>query len=387
MAEKNTTYICPSCGGRLEWAPSEQKLICPYCGSQYDADYFEKQEQQIGKDLEEQQYKKGEDASEQGYTSAGDATDASAEDPVDLRIYHCSSCGAEIVTDKTTMATSCAFCGSPVVLAEQIDTDFRPKWILPFGVDKKNVEDIYWDYVKSRPFTPAQFRSRSQIEKIKSVYLPFWLYDLDMQGTMSARGEQLMTSSDSHFVYTTHQVYALERGGRVTLNKIPVDASSRAPDDSMDSIEPFDLNGMKPFRTAYMAGYMAERYDQDEKDCYERARQRAAYTMSGILHRSIGSFSSVEILSENVSVTDRRGAAGEKTQTEDVSGVRADYALLPVYLLFTKYQGKGYMFAVNGQTGKAVGDVPASGGRVFLSFLLWFGILTGILYLVGWLLF
>ena len=383
MAGNNKIFICPSCGGKVEWSPSAGRIVCPYCGTEYAPDYFETQEQQLNQELDQQHYQKGEEASSQGYGSPDQATDDSAGDPGDLMIYQCSSCGAQIITDKTTVATNCAFCGSPVVLTEQLDTAFRPKWILPFRVDKAKVEDIYWGYVKSRPFTPAQFRARSQIDKIKSVYLPFWLYDIDMQGSLSARGEQLLTSSDKHFVYTTHQIYDLQRAGTLTLTRIPVDASSRSPDDSMDSIEPFDLNELQPFRTGYMAGFMAERYDQSETECYSRAMNRAVNTMRGILHQSIGGFASVQILSEDISEL-RRGSGGRaETQTEDTSGVRADYALLPVYLLFTRYKGKEYLFAVNGQTGKAVGDVPASVGRAMVFFLICFAILTVILYVIG----
>ena len=67
--------------------------------------------------------------------------------------------------------------------------------------------------------------------------------------------------------------------------------------------------------------------------------------------------------------------------------MRADYALLPVYLLFTKYNGKDYLFAVNGQTGKAVGEVPVSSGKMLGFFLICFAVLTVILYLVGWMFF
>ena len=387
MAGNNKTYICPSCGGRVEWSPSAQKIVCPYCGSEYSPEFFGKQEQQLTQDLDQQQYPKGEEAAPHGYEAAADATDDSAWNPADLRVYQCSSCGAQIVTDKTTVATNCAFCGSPVVLTEQLDTTFRPKWILPFRVDKTKVEEIYWDYVKSRPFTPAKFRSHSQIEKIRSVYLPFWLYDMDMQGSLSARGEQTLTSSDKHFVYTTHQIYDLQRAGTLTLTKVPVDASSRSPDDAMDSIEPFDLNELQPFRMGYMAGFMAERYDQNEKECYPRAMNRATNTMRGVLHQSLGGFASVQILSEEVSELRRGSGTASKSQTEETSGVRADYALLPVYLLFTQYKGKEYLFAVNGQTGKAVGDVPASGSRMLTFFLICFGILTGIFYVIGWLFF
>ena len=37
---------------------------------------------------------------------------------------------------------------------------------------------------------------------------------------------------------------------------------------------------------------------------------------------------------------------------------RAKYALYPVWLLNTTWEGKKYTFAMNGQTGKFVGNLP-----------------------------
>ena len=382
MASEIRTYKCPSCGAELNFSPGEQKIVCPFCNSRYDIADLAGVSQQIESDLDAQQYAKGEEASQHGYTSAASATDDTGLDPRDLRVYKCPSCGAQVVTDKTTVATNCAFCGTPVVIAEQLDTDFRPRWIIPFQVEKSRVESIYWNYVKSRPFTPGKFRSRSQIEKIKCIYLPFWLYDMDMQGTLTARGERTMTTADAHFVYVTHQVYDIRRAGTRTLSHVPVDASSRSPDDAMDSIEPFDLNALVPFDTAYLSGFLAERYDEDENQCYERARRRAGQTMADVLNRSVGGYQAVQVTSREVGELRPYGAAYTE-QTAQSSGVRADYALLPVYLLFTKYKGVDYLFAVNGQTGKAVGEVPTSSGRAAAFFFILFAVITAVIFLLG----
>ncbi len=39
------------------------------------------------------------------------------------------------------------------------------------------------------------------------------------------------------------------------------------------------------------------------------------------------------------------------------------YALLPVWMLHTKWQNQDYLFAMNGQTGKLIGDLPVSKGK------------------------
>ena len=46
-----------------------------------------------------------------------------------------------------------------------------------------------------------------------------------------------------------------------------------------------------------------------------------------------------------------------------------DYALLPVWLLSTRWKDKVYLFAMNGQTGRLVGDLPISRQRLAA----WFG--------------
>ena len=358
----NRVYRCPACGGELEWSPSAQKLRCPYCGSEFDLSEFDRKEEGIGQELDSDDYEKGEDAGAAGHTSTSDATDDSAVNPQDLRVYRCRNCGAEIITDKTTMATSCAFCNSPVVLTEQLDTEFRPKWILPFRIERKRVEQIYLDYVKSRPFTPKEFTSRAQIEKIKGIYIPFWMYHMDLSGSLDATGETVMTTSDRDYVYTHHKVFHIVRNGIVNIDKLPVDASSKTPNDAMDSIEPFDYNDLKPFRMSYMAGFLAERYDEDMQQCRDRAMVRARNTVEQKLASTISGYSSLHVTSTNI---------------EPLPGkpVRAEYAMLPVYLLFTKYLGRDYLFAVNGQTGKAIGNVPVSKTRAALFCAPLFGIL------------
>lgn len=363
MADEEKIYKCPSCGGFLQWSPEDQKLKCPYCGSVYDISVFQQGERETEKDIRDGNYQKGETTGEAG--AARRATDDTGVNPDDLRVYRCQNCGAEIVTDKTTAATTCAFCGSPVVLIQQFDTTFRPQWIVPFAVDRNRVQDIYRQYIKSRPFSPRAFLQEAVVEKMRGVYIPFWLYGMNMRGDMEAKGEHVFTTRDANYIYTTHQVFRLVRGGTLTVNNLPVDASSKTPDGAMDSIEPFDFSGMKPFRMSYLPGYYAERYDQDIRQCAERAVRRATESTREELMQTLGGYANVQVMNENIRPSD--------------SNWSASYALLPAYLLNVKYRNKDYFFAINGQTGRIVGRVPASPGRTAL----FTGAVFGIFYVIG----
>ena len=49
----------------------------------------------------------------------------------------------------------------------------------------------------------------------------------------------------------------------------------------------------------------------------------------------------------------------------------AHYALLPVWMLTTKWKDKDYLFAMNGQTGKMIGDtLPKDGMKMLRQFVI-----------------
>ena len=121
-----------------------------------------------------------------------------------------------------------------------------------------------------------------------------------------------------------------------------VDGSTKMPNGHMDAIEPYDYRAFQPLSTAYLPGYMADKYDEDADTCQARAHSRMQNSVS------ITGYNSVITLSENISI----------------DYTAKHYALLPVWMLHTKWQGKDYPFAMNGQTGKLVGDLPVDKRKV-----------------------
>ncbi|MEJ1507172.1 hypothetical protein SMA38_24635, partial [Escherichia coli] len=83
---------------------------------------------------------------------------------------------------------------------------------------------------------------------------------------------------------TTTQHYDVRREGSADFAKVPVDGSSKMPNTHMDAIEPFDYGDLKPFSTAYLPGYLADRYDEDADACAERAYRRMYNSTADALH-------------------------------------------------------------------------------------------------------
>ena len=142
------------------------------------------------------------------------------------------------------------------------------------------------------------------------------------------------------------------RAGTMPFEKVPVDASTKMPDDHMDSIEPYNYDDLKPFSTAYLPGFLADKYDVTVEESRERADGRCASSLEGALGRTTTAYDSCIPLRRDIHL--RRG--------------KVHYALLPVWMLHTKWNGKDFLFAMNGQTGKLVGDLPTDMGKFWAIF-------------------
>ena len=199
--------------------------------------------------------------------------------------------------------------------------------------------------------------------------MPYWLFDCDASGSVTFSGTQVQHWSDDDYDYTRTSYYDLHRNGQAAFRAVPVDGSSKMADDLMESIEPFNLSEAVDFKAAYLAGYLADRYDVSYEENTPRANERVRDSMIQSMRETTREYLSVTPKSTNIAV----------------NGGKVRYALYPVWILNTTYKGSKYIFAMNGQTGKLVGDLPLDKG----AFWKWFGILgaglsaafTGLAYL------
>ena len=134
------------------------------------------------------------------------------------------------------------------------------------------------------------------------------------------------------------------------------------PNELMESIEPFDLSQGVDFQTAYLAGYLADKYDVTADDCKPRANDRIRTGTEQAFAATTAGYATV--LPEHTNI--------------QLQGSRIRYGLLPVWMLTTRYQEKLYTFAMNGQTGKMVGNLPID-WKLFWMYLLTIGLGSGAL--------
>ena len=259
-----------------------------------------------------------------------------------LKTYVCKSCGGEIVGDDTTAATSCPYCDNPVVLSGQFTGNLKPDYVIPFKLDKNAAKEALKNHYKGKRLLPKVFKEANHIDEIKGVYVPFWLFDADVNANITYKATRTRTWSDSKYDYTETSYFSVYRGGTVGFERVPVDGSSKMADDLMESIEPFDFSGAVDFQTAYLSGYLADKYDVGAEESIERANSRIKKSTEDTFASTVQGYTRVW---------------PEMTNVQLNNGI-AKYALYPVWLLNTTWEGKKYTFAMNGQTGKFVGNLP-----------------------------
>ena len=356
MAEQISNYQCPSCTGPLHFDGKTGRLQCDYCGSSFSVQEIEalyKEKDEAAAAASQQAEMKPDDVSLEGEWGTG----SNWAKEQGLKAYNCPSCGAELICDATTAATSCPYCGNPSIVPGQLSDMLKPDYVIPFKLSKEDAVAALKKYYGGKKLLPRAFSKQNHIEEIKGVYVPFWLIDGTADADMQFQGTRITTMPQGDYMVTTTDYYRVRRSGSVRFEKIPVDASSKMPDAHMDAIEPFDYSELKPFSNAYLPGFLAERYDMEPEACYPRADERAGNTAAELVAQTVKGYNSVTPQSRQIRI--HRG--------------RVSYALMPVWMLSTQWNGDNYLFAMNGQTGKLIGDLPVSNWRS----LEWFAGIAG----------
>ena len=325
------SYKCPCCDAGLVFGQDEQKMVCQYCDNTFDMETVKAYNDQAKKV----------DTSSISWEQDQSQTMTAEEEDI-LQSFTCPACAGVLMTDHQTAATFCPYCGNPTVIPNRVSGLLRPDGVIPFSTGKEDAEAAFLRLCKGKPLLPKFFKEQQQLEKITGIYVPFWLYDCKSHLDGSYKATRIHTWSDRDYNYTKTEHYLLTRQAGAEFAGIPMDGSSKMDDSFMESIEPYDYSRMQPFDTAYLSGFLADKYDVEAAAGEQRIRQRVDNSMNELLQPSFIGFHSVIPTSRQLKV-DRS---------------KAKYVLLPVWMLNTNYKGKTYTFAMNGQTGKMTGSFP-----------------------------
>ena len=327
------TYKCPSCGAYLKFNPDTQKWQCDFCSAEFD-------ERELLAKADE--YQQQADAEHARQTPKGDEGAQV--------VFHCPSCGSEIITDETTVATNCYYCHNPVVLQGKLTSDMKPELVLPFTVGKEKAVTQFMDWVKSKKFVPKGFFNEAQIKQMQGVYYPHFVTDCDVDATFDGEGRNVSVMDTPREIVTSTKHYAVHRRADISFHNIIRPALKSANRQLSDGIHPFPLDTMKSFSGAYLSGFLAERRDQTS----DEATSDVEKELDGYLE---------PMLTESLQYNSHSGNAHGK-----ITKKKSRYVLLPSWILTYKgaNEKEPYYYAMNGVTGKVCGKLPVNAGKLNL---------------------
>ncbi|MEZ4401861.1 MAG: hypothetical protein R3B06_17665 [Kofleriaceae bacterium] len=352
-----TTYKCASCGAAQTLLPGAEALHCAYCEAVTPI-------ARAAKAIVEHDF-----AEARARVKAGPASELARGS----REVQCRTCGARSVT--TLQAQRCPFCDDPLVVElEAAGDSIVPDAVLPFVVAKDAAATTYQTWLHSRWFAPSDLKKRAERDGLDGIYAPYWTYDSDsLTQYRGARGEHYWEDeeyTDSNNQRQTRRVqktrwYPASGSVQVRFDDVTICASSGLPRARMIQLEPWKLDGLRPFDGAYLAGFVAERYSVDLDTGWGQAQTVMEARIRAAVERDIGG----DV--QRIHSLDVRHRA-----------VTFKHILLPVWVSSFRYRGKVYRVVVNAQTGEIAGDRPWSVWKIVLTCLVVAALIVSIIVLI-----
>jgi hypothetical protein len=137
--------------------------------------------------------------------------------------------------------------------------------------------------------------------------------------------------------------------GRVSrfFDDVLVGATNTLPRKITDGLAPWDLQNLEPYREEYLSGFSSQLYQVDLDEGFAQARR----IMDGIIRADIA-----------------RDIGGDAQRIHRLDTQHRNttfkHLLLPAWSAGFRFKGKAYEFAVNGRTGKVLGDRPYSPWKI-----------------------
>ena len=303
-------FKCKNCGGNAVWHPEKKAMWCPHCDSMDSQERLDSE-----------------------------------------HMTNCTNCGAPLDNvGEFTSALKCSHCGSYIILKDRVEGSNRPDLILPFEISKEKAVGILKKEFGRRILTPDSFLSHSTLECLEGSYVPFWLYDYRADVDYEGKATKVRVYRSGNYEITETSHYRVVRKLNVEFDKIPVDASKRMANDIMDLMEPYEYKALLNFEEKFMSGFQGEMVNFSDAEEEARAQARAKKDSELLLNESIVGYSTCVPVHKNI----------------NLKKMKAHFALMPVWVYRYNFRGKEYIYHVNGQTGKVIGQTPTDKSKAWI---------------------
>ena len=345
QAETSGAIKCNGCGANLTFEPGTSTLSCQYCGAKNEI----KTETTHVEEIDFERFL---------------SSNQPEENLREVNTVTCENCSASTTLKPDVTSDSCPFCGTPLIVKNATSQKLiKPKYLLPFKIERKKAEQSYIEWLGSLWFAPNDLKQHAgrTMDKLAGVYLPFWTYDSDTstnytgeRGTYYYVTETYTNSKGESETREVQKIAWSYASGTVDNNfdDILVCASPSLPQKLSTALEPWDLQSLTGFDERFLSGFKTESYRVDLRSGFEVA--------TGLMKPKIESTVKSDI-----------GGDLQRINSMNTSyrKITFKHILLPVWISAYRYNDKVYHFMVNARTGEVQGERPYSAVKIALAVL------------------
>ncbi len=317
---------CDSCGGKVEFSPTDKALKCLNCGNLYAIKY--------NKEIQKHNIESNINIEE--LTKWANST----------KSFKCKNCGAHTTLNKLDLAVKCQYCNTSSLMPIKDLPGLKPEIIIPFKVTKQEAKDKFKQRVKNAHFVPNDFKKELSKIPVGATYISSFTFECfvnaGFKGTESYTEYYTDIKGNRRSVTKTRSI-----SGQINHNftNIVVEASDKILQQDIAEILPYDFNEAYDYDDDFIKGYNIGYYNQTVESAEQVAKNVAVDELKRILFKQYPNLDSVEVY-------------------PTYSDMKYNYALLPVYFVNFSYKKKSYMNLINGQTGNTAGKLPKSGLQI-----------------------
>jgi hypothetical protein len=279
--------------------------------------------------------------------------------------FACGNCGASLQFDGVRTQT-CPYCASPNFVerppaADQPD----PTFVIPFGGDAAWARRHVDTWLGSRSLFADSAVKKANVEHMRAVYLPAYLYSAVARTDYTAQIGEQYTETETYettdaqgnkktetrtVTRTEYRPLAGRHVGYVT--DVIVTASAGLPNAELQRVEPYDMRQLRRFSPALISGWITEEFSRSADDCRRMSRGEAVDEV-GVRLRSFMPGDSYSDLAW-------------RTMVEWES---LDPLLVPVWVFALRYREDKppLRVVINGQTGRVTGKAPLAWWKIAIA--------------------
>ncbi len=345
---------CPNCGAPLKFDPASGNLRCEHCQSII-------------------QFDKVNGVAERDFA---DMVTFNVWKDTDVTCYRCADCGATSVLPRTTLATTCPYCGSPVVVQDKTGSLVKPDTVVPFELTRKQAAEQLALWRKRKYLAPRKFKKNTREESIKGVYIPVWTFDAETtaeyQGRLGKRRTRTVHVNGKSHTETYIEWFSVSGTWSANFNDIAIRGNDNVTEEDFRKLQPYAESKYMAFDDEYLAGYIADHYTVEPQEAFRLAKNKMCVN----IRQQIVDYYNADV-------------EGNLELDLHILSKSFKYMLAPIYIAATKYGRKLYRQYVSGifcdadrKKSRVSGKAPISRWKVFFLVLLGLGLIAGIVYLI-----